>query len=164
MIVKNHIVYRIIPFDADVKVGESALPSKRKAIGNYKQHQEDTLEKHRPKGFPQRDNCLYVCFSKENAYEWAYIKYGKQNTPYKLLTLQIDGDLYWLKSDSYNFLTKNSTQQECDKASLDYWNSLIEDEKLLSLDKGYEGLFVGENKIIAIEHKNYINGESLDIK
>lgn len=163
MIVKNHIVYRIIPFDADVKVGESALPSKRKAIGNYKQRQEDTLEKHRPKGFPQRDNCLYVCFSKENAYEWAYIKYGKQNTRYKLLTLQIDGDLYWLKSDSYNFLTKNSTQQEYDKASIDYWNSLIEDEKLLSLDKGYEGLFVGKKKIIAIENKNYIKGKSYDI-
>ncbi len=164
MIVKNHIVYRIIPFDADVKVGESELPSKREAIGNYKQRQEDTLEEHRTKGFPQRDKCLYVCFSKENAYEWAYIKYGKQNTPYKLLTLQIDGDLYWLKSDSYNFLTKNSTQQEYDKASIDYWNSLIEDEKLLSLDKGYEGLFVGENKIIAIEYKKYFNGESYDIE
>ena len=34
----------------------------------------------------------------------------------------------------------------------------------LCRDKGYEGLFVGENKIIAIEHKNYINGESQDIK
>ena len=164
MRVKDHTVYRIVPFDADAKVGESILSSKWKAIGIYKQRQEETLEKHRPNGLPRRDNCLYVCFSKENAYEWAYIKYREQNTPYKLLTLQIDGDLYWLKSDSYNFLTENSTQQEYDKASIDYWNSLIEDEKLLSLDKGYEGLFVGENKIIAIEHKNYINGESLDIK
>lgn len=164
MIVKNHIVYRIVPFDADVKVGEPALPSKWKATGNYKLRQEDSLEEHRPKCFPRRDSCLYVCFSKENVYEWAYIKYGKQNTPYKLLTLQIDGDLYWLKSDSYNFLTKNSTQQEYDKASIDYWNSLIEDEKLLSLDKGYEGLFVGENKIIAIEYKKYFNGESYDIE
>lgn len=51
-----------------------------------------------------------------------------------------------------------------DKASIDYWNSLIEDEKLLSLDKGYEGLFVGENKIIAIEYKKYFNGESYDIE
>ena len=164
MIVKNHIVYRIIPFDADVKVGESALPSKRKAIGDYKKRKEEALEVHRPKGFPQRDNCLYVCFSKENAYEWAYIKYGKQNTPYKLLTLQIDGDLYWLKSDIYNFLDENSSQQKYNQASDDYWNSLIEDERFLALDKGYEGLFVGENKIIAIEYKNYINGESLDIE
>lgn len=164
MTVKNHIVYRIVPFDADVKVGESALPSKRNTTRNYKLRQEETLEEHRPNGFPRRDNCLYVCFSKENAYEWAYIKYGKQNTPYKLLTLQIDGDLYWLKSDSYNFLNDYSSQQEYKQASEDYWNSLIEDERLLPLDKGYEGLFVGENKITAIEYKNYINGESYDIE
>ena len=164
MKVKNHIAHRIVPFDADVKVGESALPSKLKATGNYKLRQEESLEGHRPKCFPRRDSCLYVCFSKENAYEWAYIKYGRHNTPYKLLTLQIDGDLYWVKSDTYNFLNENSTQQEYDQASENYWNSLIEDEKFLSLDKGYEGLFVGKNKIIAIEYKNYINGESLDIE
>ena len=133
-------------------------------MGDYKRRQEEALEEHRPKGFPRRDSCLYVCFSKENAYEWAYIKYGKRNTPYKLLTLQIDGDLYWLKSDSYNFLDENSSLQMYDQASEDYWNSLIEDERLLLLDKGYEGLFVGENKIIAIEYKNYINGESIDIE
>lgn len=164
MIVEKHIVYRIVPFDADAKVGEPALPSKWEIMGNYKIRQEETLEEHRPKGFPQRDNCLYVCFSKENAYEWAFIKYGKRNTPYKLLTLQINGDLFWLKSDCFNFLNKNSTQQEYEKASIDYWNSLVEDERLLSLDKGYEGLFVGENIIISIEYKNYINGDSYDIK
>lgn len=164
MIVEKQIVYRIVPFDADVKVEEPALPSKWKTTGNYKLRQEETLEEHRPKGFPRRDSCLYVCFSKENAYEWAYIKYGKRNIPYKLLTLQIDGDLYWLKSDCYNFLDENSSQQMYDQASEDYWNSLIEDEKLLTLDKGYEGLFVGKNKIIAIEFKNYINGESYDIE
>lgn len=164
MIVKNYIVYRVAPFDADVKVGEPALPSKWEITGNYKLRQEETLEKYRPNDFPRRDSCLYVCFSKGNAYEWAYIKYGKRNTPYKLLTLQIDGDLYWLKSDNYNFLDENSSQQMYDQASEDYWNSLIEDEKLLTLDKGYEGLFVGKNKIIVIEFKNYINGESYDIK
>jgi len=164
MVVKDHIVYRIIPFEAEVKVGDRALPSKWKTLGDYKKRQEETLEKHRPNGFLRRDNCLYVCFSKENAYEWAFIKYGKRNTPYKLLTLQINGDLFWLKSDCFNFLNKNSTQQEYEKASIDYWNSLVEDERLLSLDKGYEGLFVGENIIISIEYKNYINGDSYDIK
>ena len=163
MVVKNHIVYRIIPFDAEVKEGDPALPSKWETMGDCKLRQEELLEKHRPKLYPRRDKCLFVCFSKENAYEWAYIKYRERNTSYKLLTLIIDGDLYWLKSDSYNFLNKNSTQQEFDKASIDYWNSLIEDERLLPLDRGYEGLFIGESKIIAIENKNYINGESVDI-
>ena len=164
MIVKDHIVYRIVPFDADVKVGESALPSKWNTMGNYKLRQEETLEEHRPKGFPRRDICLYVCFSKKNAYEWAYIKYGRRNTPYKLLTLRVDGELFWLKSDSFNLLDENSPQQKYDQAGEDYWTSLIEDEKLLTLDKGYEGLFIGENKIISIEYKNYINGESYDIE
>ena len=164
MIVKRYIVYRIVPSDTDVKVGEPALPSKWKTMGNYKRRQEEFLEKHRPEEFPRRDSCLFVCFSKENAYEWAYIKYGRRNTSYKLLTLQIDGDLYWLKSDSYNFLNENSTQQEYDEASEDYWNSLIEDERLLPLDKGYEGLFVGENKILASGIINYVNGESIDVE
>ena len=164
MKVENGIVYRVVDFDVEVIEGSPALPSKWKAIGDYKQRQEEALEKHRPQGLPRRDCCLYVCFSKENAYEWACFKYGKQNKPYKLLTLQIDGDLYWLKSDIYNFLDENSSQQKYDQASEDYWNSLIEGERFLALDKGYEGLFVGENKIIAIEYKNYINGESLDIE
>jgi len=164
MKVENGIVYRVVDFDVEDIEGSPTLPSKWGAVGDYKQHQEETLEKYRPNGFPQRDNCLYVCFSKENAYEWAFIKYGKRNTPYKLLTLQINGDLFWLKSDCFNFLNKNSTQQEYEKASIDYWNSLVEDERLLSLDKGYEGLFVGENIIISIEYKNYINGDSYDIK
>ena len=56
MVVKDHIVYRIIPFEAEVKVGDPALPSKWKALGNYKKRQEETLEKYRPNGFPRRDN------------------------------------------------------------------------------------------------------------
>ncbi len=164
MRVEKVIVYRIVPFDLDVKIGESAQSTKWRVIKDYKLQLEKTLEKHRPKEFPPRKKCLFVCFSKENAYEWAYIKYGKRNTPYKLLTIQIDGDLYWLKSDSYNFLNEYSTQQEFDQASVEYWNSLIENERLLPLDKGYEGLFVGKNKIIAIENKNYIDGESFDVE
>lgn len=164
MIVKNHIVYRIVPFDADVKVGESALPAKRKAIGDYKQRQEEALENHRPKGFPRRDRCLYVCFSKKNAYEWAYIKYGKRNTPYKLLTLEASGNLFWLKACYYNRLLISDSQEKYDTASIDYWNSLVEDECCLTLDNEYEGLFIGENNIISIEYMNYINGESYDIE
>lgn len=36
MVVKDHIVYRIIPFEAEVKVGDRALPSKWKTLGDYK--------------------------------------------------------------------------------------------------------------------------------
>lgn len=164
MVVKDYIVYRIIPFEAEVKVGDRALPSKWKSLGDYKKRQEETLEKHRPNVFLRRDNCLYVCFSKENAYEWARIMYCKRDTPYKLLTLEITGELFWFMSDCYNLLIEHSTQQEFDNAAINYWNSLIEDKSLLSLDNGYEGLFVGEAVIKAIEYKNYINGESKDIE
>lgn len=164
MVVKDHIVYRIIPFDAEVKVGDRALPSKWKALGDYKKRQEETLEKHRPNGLPKRDNCLYVCFSKENAYEWARIKYCKRNTCYKLLTLELTGELCWLKADCYNFLNECSTQQDFDNEAIRYWESLIEDKSLLSLDNGYEGLFVGDAVVKAIEYKNYINGESMDVE
>jgi prophage antirepressor-like protein len=41
---------------------------------------------------------------------------------------------------------------------------LIEDKSLLSLDNGYEGLFVGDAVVKAIEYKNYINGESKDVE
>jgi hypothetical protein len=164
MVVKDHIVYRIIPFEAEVKVGDRALPSKWKALGDYKKRQEETLEKHRPNGFPRRDNCLYVCFSKENAYEWAYIMYGRQNTPYKLLTLEVTGDLYWFMSDCFNLLGDKFTHEKLDKACRDYWNSMTENRNNLILDKGYEGLFVGEAIVKAIEYKNYINGESKDVE
>lgn len=164
MVVKDYIVYRIIPIDTEVEVGAPSLPSKWKTLGDYKNRQEETLEKYRPNGFPRRYNCLFVCFSKENAYEWARIKYCKRDTPYKLLTLEITGELFWFMSDCYNLLNEYSTQQEFDNAAINYWNSLIEDNSLLSLDNGYEGLFVGENKIIEIEYKNYINGESVDVE
>lgn len=164
MVVKDHIVYRIIPFDAEVKLGDRVFPSKRKILGKYKKRQEDSLEKHRLNGLPRRDECLYACFSKENAYEWARIKYCKRKTCYKLLTLEITGELCWFKADCYNFLGEGSTQQDFDNAAIHYWESLIENESLLSLDNGYEGLFVGEAVVKAIEYKNYINGESMDVE
>lgn len=163
MKVYKMIVFRIVPFDSEVNVGECLQCGKWKDFGKYKQQLEDTLEKYRPEGYPQRNKCLYVCFSKENAYEWAYIKYRKKNVSYKLLTLEVEGDLFWLKSDCYNFLPDNSHPKERDKACIDYWNSNIEDAKKLVLDKGYEGLFVGDAVVKAVEYKNYVNGESKDI-
>lgn len=164
MIVENHIVYRVVPFDADAKEGESALLSKKGEKGILKQCVEDALEKHRPKDFPRRDECLFVCFSKENAYEWASIKYGKMDTPYKLLTLEITGDLYWVKADCYNFLGNVFTQEQLNNACVDYWKSITERQTDLILDRAYEGLFIGKTKVIAVENKNYINGESYDVE
>ena len=164
MKVENSIVYRVATFEEKVEVMGVALPKRWKVIGEFKQRLENSLERHRPNGFPSREKCLYVCFSKENAYEWASCLYKGRITPYKLLTLEISGELFWFKSDCYNFLQKNSSQTEFDKASIDYWDSLVEDESKLTLDKGYEGLFVGESKIIAIEYKQLINGESIDVE
>ncbi len=164
MIVEKYIVYRVVDFDVEIKEGFPAIPSKWKALEDYKKCIEETLEKHRPNGFPRRDNCLYVCFSKENAYEWAYIKYWKKDTPYKLLTLEITGELYWFMSDCYNFLGDKFTHEQLDKACKDYWNSMTENKNNLILDKGYEGLFVGDAVVKAIEYKNYINGKSVDVE
>jgi prophage antirepressor-like protein len=37
------------------------------------------------------------------------------------------------------------------------------DNNNLILDKGYEGLFVGDAVVKTIEYKNYTNGESIDV-
>ena len=84
--------------------------------------------------------------------------------PYKLLILEITGELFWFKADSYNLLGDKFTHEQLDKACEDYWNSMTENRNKLILDKGYEGLFVGEAIVKAIEHKNYINGESYDVE
>ena len=164
MKVEKYEVYRIVPFNADIEVGDFAYPSKWEVKGERKKKIEDCLEVNRPKSYPKRDKCLYVCFSKENAYEWAYIKYRRQNTPYKLLTLEVSGDLYWFMSDCYNLLGDKFTHEKLDKACKDYWNSMTGNNNNLLLDKGYEGLFVGEAIVKAIEYKNYINGESIDVE
>lgn len=164
MRVEKYKVYRIVPFETDVEVGDFAYPSKWEVKGERKKKIEDCLEANRPKSYPKRDECLYVCFSKENAYKWAYIKYGRQNTSYKLLTLELTGDLYWFMLDCYNLLSDKFTHGQLDKACVDYWESMTESEKDLTLDKGFEGLFMGEAIVKAIEHKNFINGESLDIE
>lgn len=164
MKVERLIVYRVVNFEEDVKKNGSAIPSKWKMRSEFKQRLEVALEKERPDGLPTRGKCLFVCFSTKNACEWAKSKYGKKDTPYKLLTLEVSGNIFWLKADCYNFLQPNSSQEEFDKAAMNYWNSVVEDKSMLTLDEGYEGLFVGENKIIDIEYKNYINGESVDVE
>lgn len=160
MKVEKYEAYRIVPFDADVEVGDFANPSKCKVKGERKKKMEDCLEANRPKPYPKRDNCL----SNENAYEWAGIIYSKKDTPYKLLTLELTGELYWFMSDCYNLLGDVFTHEQLDKACKDYWNSIIENSNELKLDKGYEDLFVGDAVVKALEYKNYINGESLDIE
>ena len=164
MKVEKYEAFRIVPFDADIEVGDLAYPSKWEVKGERKKKIEDCLESNRPKSYSKRDICLYVCFSKENAYEWARIKYCKRNTCYKLLTLEITGVLYWLMSDCYNQLGEIFTQKQLNDACKDYWNSMTEDKGTLVLDKGYEGLFVGEAKVVAIEYKNYMSGESFDVE
>ena len=164
MKVEKYEVFRIVPFDDDIEIGDLVNPSKWEVIGERKKIIEDSLESNRPKNFPKRDKCLYVCFSKKNACEWARIKYCKRNMPYKLLTLEITGELYWFKADCYHFLGEEFTHEQLEEACEDYWNSMTENRNNLILDKGYEGLFVGDAIVKAIEYKNYINGESKDIE
>ena len=40
---------------------------------------------------------------------------------------------------------------------------MTENKNDLKLDKGYEGLFVGDVVVKGIEYKNYVNGESRDV-
>lgn len=153
-------VYRIVPFEENVKVGKSAIPHEWKVKGEFKQKIESTLEKYRPKEYPPRSICLYVCFSKKNAEEWAYMKYGRHNTPYKLLTLEVTGELFWFMTDWYNFLKDGDSPEKINKACSNYWSSMKESMEDLPIDRGYEGLFVGDNEIVAIECMEYVDGES----
>ena len=58
-------VYRIVPFDANVEIGQSAVPSKWDIKDEFKRRVENELEENRPKDrFPSRSKCLFVCFSK----------------------------------------------------------------------------------------------------
>jgi hypothetical protein len=43
-------------------------------------------------------------------------------------------------------------------------HAILELRPLKTLDKGYEGLLVGKAIVMAIEYKNFINGESKDIE
>jgi hypothetical protein len=65
-------------------------------------------------------------------------------------------------SDCYNRLGDKFTQEQLDKACKVYWNSMTDNNNLI-LDKGYEGLFVGDAVVKTIEYKNYTNGESIDV-
>lgn len=157
-------VYRIIPIEKEARLGGSSLPHEWKEREEYKQKFEDALEKHRPEKYPPRDKCLFVCFSKDNAYEWANIKYGHCITAYKLLTLEVTGHIYWFMAECYDMLGKECSQEELCKACSSYWASMKENIDDLVVGKEYEGLFVGENKIVAIEYKNYVNGKTKDVE
>ena len=168
MKVDKFIVYRIVPFDEKVKIGESAYPHEWKQEEEYKRQIENALETHRPKEYPSRDSCLYVCFSEKNAEEWAKFKYRRPpfniSTIYKLLTLEVTGELYWFMAEYYNLLREDCTQEELCKACSSYWASMKEDINDLVIGKEYEGLFLGDNKIVDIKYKNFINGESRDVE
>ena len=164
MKVEKFIVYRIVPLEEEVKVGDPVIPHKWKNKGEFKQKIEDALEMHRPKEYPPRDECLYVCFSKENVNEWLSMKYCNRIIAYKLLTLEVTGELFWFMAECYNSLRKEYSQEELNNACSSYWASMKENTDNLVIGKEYEGLFVGENKIVAIEYKNFINGESQDIE
>jgi hypothetical protein len=162
MRVERYTVYRIVPIESNIKVGDNVYPKDCRIDSEYKQKIENVLETVRPSRYPQRYKCLFVCYSKDNVYEWAYIKYGRKNTTYKLLTLEVSGELFWFMSDCYNLLGDKFTQEQLNKACTNYWNSMIENKNDLKLDKGYEGLFVGDAVVKGIEYKNYVNGESRD--
>ena len=167
MKVEKFRVYRIVPLEEEVKVGDPVIPHKWKNKGEFKQKIENALETHRPEGYPSRDSCLYVCFSEKNAEEWAKFKYRRPpfniSTIYKLLTLEVTGELYWFMAEYCNLLRKDCTQEELCKACSSYWASMKENIADLIIGKEYEGLFVGENKIVDIKYKNFINGESQDV-
>ena len=53
-------VYRIVPFEEPVNVGESAYPHEWYKEEEYKRQIESALELHRPKEYPPRENA-YMC-------------------------------------------------------------------------------------------------------
>ena len=152
MIVKDYIVYRIVNPLFNCKVGDMILPHSRDYCGEHKRRVEQTLQVYKPSFFPSRKDSLFVCFSKENANEWAVHKWGT-NTEYKLLTLSVTGDLFWLKAEYYNNCWPSCSDEMLINATKKYWDSNTEDIDSLTVDHEYEGLFVGDAKVIGVEIK-----------
>lgn len=104
---------------------------------------------------PSRKNALFVFpLEKKHEQEWLNIFYPKLNVEYILLTLVLDGDLYWFDADSYNgcyYADENSIKHN----ALNYWR-VIDDYSQLPL---IEGLFIGDAIVENIEVKFYYGNE-----
>lgn len=145
----------------DLEVG-SVFSSGERDFSSWcenKQMVEEALEIVRPKDFPSRKDCVFVCFSEENAEEWAknmLLQKPKGSLSYKLLKLEVTDKVYWFRAEEYNMLylhTKWSNELLLDTAKK-YWDSYCDSTGNLEVGHEWEGLLNGEAKIIDITVKN----------
>lgn len=163
MIVSNYRVGRIVKIEYRHQYFEGQLISQPNKIKDpdyspKKVQVETDFEDVRKKTFPNmpsRKNSLFV-FPLEERYEqeWLNVLYPKLNIEYVLLTLVLNGDLYWFDTDYYNdsyYADKNSIKRN----ALNYWR-VVDDYSQLPL---VEGLFIGNAIVENIEVKYYYGNE-----
>ena len=150
MRVENNIVYRVVPDTELYAIGQCILPSQQDYCGEHKERVEKALQDSKPIQYPSRKDCLFVCFSKENANEWALLKW-RANKKYKLLTLSVTGEIFWFMAEHYNRCPSSCSDEMLSEAANKYWNSCKNNNNSLTIDHEYEGIFVGRAEIIDIE-------------
>ena len=116
---------------------------------------EDVRKKTFP-NMPSRMNSLFV-FPLEERYEqeWLNVLYPKLNVEYVLLTLILNGDLYWFDADCYNDCLFIDDLNLTRPNALKYWKT-IDDYSDLPL---VEGLFIGNAIVENIDVKYYCGNE-----
>lgn len=161
------IAYRFEKEDAkdkegkDLKVG-FVFSSRERDFSTWsenKQRVEEALEKERLPKFPSRKNCVFVCFSEENAEEWArnmLLNKHINSTSYKLLKLEVTNDVYWFRGEEYNmlYLHKVWTDELLQKTAEKYWGSYCDSPAKLEVGHEWEGLLDGDARIVDITVKN----------
>ena len=163
MEVSNYKIGRIVKIE-DLQryiVGQSLSQPQIIANPNFspkKLQIEDIFEDVRMTNFPDlpsRLNSLFVFpLEERHEQEWLSIMYPKLNVEYVLLTLVLNGNLYWFDANYYNdsyYADENSIKRN----ALNYWQ-VINDYLQLPL---VEGLFIGNAIVENIEVKYYYGNE-----
>lgn len=163
MTVSNYRVGRIVKYEDLQRYTIGQLLSRPQIITNpnyspKKVQIETAFEDMRKKTFPNmpsRKNSLFVFpFEERYEQEWLNTMYPKLNVDYVLLTLVLNGELYWFDADYYNdsyYADENSIKRN----ALNYWR-VVDDYSQLPL---VEGLFIGNAIVENIEVKYYYGNE-----
>lgn len=161
MEVTNYKAYRVIPIDreSEFNIGEVIpMPQYRSDadVSERRKKWEDIFEKKRKSlcnNEPSRRATLFV-FPYDQKYidDWLSATY-KSSESYVLLTLQLDGEVFWHNIDEYNqVVIMPDNEHHIEECAEKYWIDLGND---FSCIDSVEGLFRGTAKVINKEIKTF---------
>lgn len=161
MKVSNILVYRIEPFE---KIGifqegdilSYPIDKNDTSMTLRKKELEDSFEKVRLSLFgdrPSRKSAMFVIPCDMNyVLRWADTKYGKAYANYLLLSLRLEGELFWHDADLFNDALLPLNLIPIDNLAQQYWGGLDEAYENVEL---VEGLFIGTATVEKIEIKTH---------